>query len=458
MHKKYPLLMMTLMLFFYSISANAHNLPDLGSPGLVIYDRQTEIELGRAFTQALHNDVDLIKDPQVLSYVRRIGHRIAEHAQDNRNYRFYVIDDDAINAFAGPDGIIGIHKGLILAADTEDELASVIAHEIAHVTQQHLARRFEQQSSLNVTSFASLLAAILIGTQNPGAGVAALMGATGLSMQEQLRHSRIHEHEADHIGITLLQKAGYDPHAMAHFFGKLAKQQQIYEFRPPEILMTHPVTETRLAQATHRASQLSKTQHQHDPLNLGLIQLRLNPKRATLQSRTGLLSTLECYQQTLNAHKQQNTPCLSEALNTHPNNRLLKLKHIRQQQGLNPNRAVSDYAKLIELYPQDEAILLLFAQAYRTLGQEENAQTLIISHLDNKRYKYALYQELSQSFSSQQRLAEAYLFEAFAYFDLGNLQRAQHLLMQSKRTHRPIANIYQKTQQQLATQIKPNKN
>ena len=445
------------MTFTYSINANAHNLPDLGSPGLVIYDRQTEIELGRAFTQALHNEVNLIKDPQVLSYIRRIGHRLAEHTHDERNYRFYVIDDNSINAFAGPDGIIGIHKGLILVADTEDELASVIAHEIAHVTQQHLARRFEQQSSLNITSFASLLAAILIGTQNPSAGVAALMGATGLSIQEQLRHSRIHEHEADHLGIALLQKSGYDPHAMSGFFGKLAKQQQIYDFRPPEILLTHPVTETRLAQASNRAAQLTPTQRNHDPINLPIIQLRLDPQHTNRTQNTGpILTSLQCYQTTLIAENIQQVPsCLEQAITTHPNNRLLKTQLVKIQHISQVNKGLAKLKQLSELYPQDEAILLILAQTLRNQGLEKQAQEMLISNIENKRYKFELYQELSQSYASQQQWAQAYLFEAHAHFELGNIPRTRHLLEQSKETIQPISNKYSKIQKQLEARLPP---
>lgn len=442
-HKLKTILVLTCLAI--SLKSYAHNLPDLGSPGLVTYDRQTEIKLGQAFTQALHSEVDLIKDPEVLSYVRRIGHRLAEHAQDGRSYRFYVINDPSINAFAGPDGIIGIHSGLILAAEREDELASVIAHEIAHVTQEHLSRRFEQQSTLNITSFATLLAAILIGSQNPGAGVAAMMGATGLSIQEQLRYSRIHEHEADHFGIELLHKSGYDPHSMASFFSKLARRQQIYEFRPPEILMTHPVTENRLAQASNRASKFTQQIGRHDPINLPLVQLRLN-QQIKPNVNHEYMQTLKCYQSYLKPQTITNlTPsCLNQALEAHPNNRLLKAQLLKIQLTKEPDDTLLAFNKLLELYPQDEALLLMAAQAYRTIGEEHKAQRLILNNLDKKRYTFELYQELSQSFAEQQLFSEAYLFEAQAYLSLGNHQRAKHLINQSKRANPSISQEFSK--------------
>ncbi|UQB41828.1 M48 family metalloprotease [Thiomicrospira microaerophila] len=439
-----------------SLKGFTHNLPDLGSPGLVTYDRQTEIKLGRAFTQALHTEVDLVKDPEVLSYVRRIGHRLAEHAQDGRNYRFYVISDPSINAFAGPDGIIGIHSGLILAAESEDELASVIAHEIAHVTQQHLARRFEQQSALNITSFASLLAAILIGSQNPGAGVAAMMGATGLSIQEQLRYSRIHEHEADHFGIELLHKSGYNPHAMADFFGKLSKQQQIHEFRPPEILMTHPVTDTRLAQASNRAAKLTPYITRHDSINLALVQIRLS-NQIKPNSNPIHLETLRCYQSSIQHTTASSTAldCLNQSLANHPNNRLLKTQLLRIKIEKEMDHSLNELNKLLELYPQDEAMLLITAQIYREQGKTQAAQQLILNNIHNKRYSFELYQELSQNFAAQQQWAEAYLFEAQAHLALGNFERAKHLIKQSKTSLPSISPELAKQQASIEQQLNP---
>lgn len=428
-------------------TSSAQNLPDLGSPGLVIYDRNTEVSLGRAFTKALHSQFTLVKDPETLSYVRRIGHHIASHAHDGRNYRFYVIDDPSINAFAGPDGIIGIHTGLILAADTEDELASVIAHEIAHVTQEHLSRRFEQQSSLSLTSFASLLAAILIGTHNPSAGIATIMGATGLSLQEQLRHSRIHEHEADHKGISLLYQSGYNPNSMADFFGKLAKQYQLIEFRPPEILMTHPVTETRLAQATNRAHQLGTPKSQHDQLNLSLIQQRLKhlseQSRNYTEANTPHNEIIECYLQII-SEKNASNNCLKDALKNHPNNRLLKTADIQ-----NKTEKLEDFKALHAIYPQDSAILLLLSQAYQQAGQTDQAIQLLESQSHKLIYQFEPYQKLSQLYAQSNKLAEAYYYEARAYLDIGDIERAKYLTRLSAQQNPPISNHLEKSLRRL---------
>ena len=406
----------------------AHNLPDLGSPGLAIYNNQTEIELGRAFTHALITQYNLVNDHETLSYIRRIGHHLASHTKEGRHFRFYIINDPSINAFAGPNGIIGIHTGLILSAKSEDELASVIAHEIAHITQQHLARRFEQQDLYSVTSFASLLAAILIGTQDPSAGMATLMGGAGLSLQQQLKFSRIHEHEADHLGIELLHKAGYNPYAMADFFGQLAKQYQHQNFRPPEILLTHPVSETRLAQAINRASLMQLKPSLHDPLNLKLIQQRLlaNTQQSNPHFSGGsqLDVSARCYRENM----QQATPCLKDALNQHPNNRLLKTLSAQQLTQTLPDKGIEALKTLTQLYPQDEAILLRLAQAYQQNDHIEQAVQLLTERTPTMLYQAALYQALSQIYAQQDKLAEAYLYEALAQIDLQQNQRAAYLI------------------------------
>lgn len=438
-----------------STAASAHErLPDLGSPGLVIYDRQTEIELGRAFTHSLFSQYNLVDDPQVLSFVQRIGYRLAGHAHDGRNYRFYIIDNPSINAFAGPNGIIGIHTGLIMAVETEDELASVIAHEIAHVTQEHLARRFEQHSTYSMASFASLLAALLIGTQDPSAGMATLMGGAGLSIQNQLKHSRIHEHEADNKGIILLHKAGYDPSAMADFFGKLAKQHQHHGIRPPEILLTHPVTETRLAQAANRAQNLPQREEVHDPVNIKLIQQRLHHLNNTSGHRphNELEQVALCYRLNLNPNHQDDT-CLEQALTQHANNRLIKTLQAERLFRQDPGAALAKLKALQQIYPQDEAILHLYAQKLFVHGQYDLAQQLLAERTPPMRYQFGLYQLLSRSYAQQNKLAEAYLYEALAYIDIQQINRASHLIKRSVEAPPSENPTLQKQIQQLNEQL-----
>lgn len=413
-------------LFIICNSYASDNLPDLGSPGLVIYDQNTEHRLGKAFTQALHNQADLLDDQEILSYIRRIGHHIAAQTYENRNFEFYVIKDPTINAFAGPNGVIGIHTGLILAAESEDELASVIAHEVAHVTQQHLSRRFEYQTNTSMATFAAFLAAILVGSQDPSAGMATLLGATGLSIQQQLKHSRIHEHEADHQGIKLLYSAGYDPNAMGSFFGKLARQYQNQDIRPPEILMTHPVTETRLAQAQNRAYQF-KNRDPQPSLDFELIQTKtryLTKTGFSVGKTYSFPQEVSCYQELLRENTKAN--CLNTALKNNPNNRILASLSADLSFKKNQTDSIEALTKLHNIYPQDASILLNITDKLFDSNEELQAINLLETNSENLKYKYEIYIRISNYYAKLEKMPEASLYLAKAYIEHGNLKRALH--------------------------------
>ena len=195
------------------------------------------------------------------------------------NFNFFAIDDNSINAFAGPGGHIGVNTGLILATDNESELAAVIAHEIAHVSQHHLARMVEMSQRFSIPTIAALLAAIVIASQSGQAGEAAIAAAVAGTSQLQIDFLRGNEQEADRVGINALQRAGFDPRAMAGFFERLLKSSRYYDLgKFPEFLRDHPVTESRIADTRNRAEQFAYRQRQ-DSLGYHLIRARLKIRR-----------------------------------------------------------------------------------------------------------------------------------------------------------------------------------
>ncbi|SFR63061.1 M48 family metalloprotease [Thiomicrospira sp. ALE5] len=428
------LLMIFWLITASSTSATQYNLPDLGSPGLVLYDKSMESELGRAFMTALHTDFTMIDDPFVVEYVRQIGSRLTSHLADGRQYHFFIIDRPEINAFAGPDGIIGINRGLILAATSEDALASVIAHEIAHITQEHLSRRFEQFEQGNITSFASLLAAILIGTLDPSAGIATFIGGNSLAIQNQLRFSRIHEHEADSVGIKLLAQAGYNPRAMAQFFDQL-HQQHNHSSRPPEVLLTHPVTERRTALALARAEQQKTTQERY--LDLKLIQARLTDQRIPLeQLNEKEHEAFHCYKNYLNL---TNTPdnaaeiksCLIQATKNQPGNRLLEiaLADIKDRS----SNSVSNLLQLKDLYPQDNALAHQIAHQYQHRNDIGSAIAILKHQATITPTKIELYQQISELYLQKNDIANALYFQALRANEIGNIRQFKHLLKEARK-------------------------
>ncbi|WP_172959673.1 M48 family metallopeptidase [Thiomicrorhabdus aquaedulcis] len=429
-----------------SFNIHAANLPDLGAPDLIEYDQATEKKLGDAFTTALHTQYTLNYDPEVVDYIRRIGHKITGVIGDNRHFSFYVIDNPEINAFAGPNGVIGIHTGLIIAVESEDELASVIAHEIAHVTQRHLSRRYEYQNSTgNLGSIASLIAAVLIGMHDPSAGMATLMGGMGLNIEQQLKNSRQHETEADQHGIGFLHKAGYNPHAMGDFFGRLDKASQFNAFSMPEILRTHPVTAGRLAQAQNRAETLPPFIAPAPNYHLKIIQARL--AQAVLNKNTALPnSDLACYQKTL-----QQLALYNEQKDKDHTDCIITLAYAQPQQPLyanllfesivkKPTLYTKELAKHIalgqymhELHPQNLASMIRYTDLLIQNQQTTLAIQTMLNHIQNNAYGFLTYEKLVQLYQQQQKYNYAYYYSALAQAKIGNLRRTVYLLSQAKK-------------------------
>ena len=433
------------------------NLPDLGSPDLVEYDLQTEQSLGRAFTQALHTQFDLVQDPEILNYIRQLSYHIASNSGNKRDFSFYVINNDSINAFAGPNGVIGIHTGLIAKVDKADELASVIAHEIAHVTQQHLSRTYEYNSTQgSLNSFATLIAAILVGMVDPNAGMATLMGGMGMNMQDQLKNSREHEKEADNVGIQIMYEAGYDPHAMGAFFGKLAKESQFNALQVPEILRTHPVTLSRLTAAENRAQVMPPLKIRKQPNDLTLIKLRvaaLDQKLDQVDQRQ-LTSDERCYLDNLNqltAKLSQNKfkkstdklQCLQQAAQKdllQPLYSTLLIERLQQFADRHYQPALDKYLakarNLIEyqqdIWPTNLAVRVRHAELLEMQNESEKAQLTLQDGLQQEHNHYQINNYLAQFARRHHQEATANYYQAQAQVAIGNYARAKHFIEQAE--------------------------
>ncbi|WP_339487317.1 M48 family metalloprotease [Pseudomonas sp. EL_65y_Pfl2_R95] len=243
-----------------SASAQAANdLPSLGDASSAIVSPQQEHQLGRAWLSLLRGQVSQLSDPQLKDFVETSVYRLSESSQLNdRRLEFVLLNSPQINAFAAPGGIIGVNGGLFLYAETEAEYASVLAHELAHLSQRHFARGLEAQQRMQLPVMAAMLAGIVAAAAGAGdAGIAAIASTQAAAIQEQRRFSRQNEAEADRIGIINLEKAGYDPTAMPTMFEHLMRQYR-YDRMPPEFLLTHPVSESRIADTRNRAAQLPK--------------------------------------------------------------------------------------------------------------------------------------------------------------------------------------------------------
>lgn len=232
------------------------NLPDMGTTAGSTLSINQELQIGDFYVRQLRASAPLINDPLLNQYINELGQRLVAHANSVRTpFHFFLIQNDELNAFAFFGGNVVLHSSLFRYTDNESQLASVMAHEISHVTQRHLARAMEEQKRNAPLTWVGALGSILLAIASPQAGMAALTGTLAGTQQGMISFTQANEQEADRIGIQVLQRAGFDPQAMPSFLQKLADQSR-FSSKPPEILLTHPLPDSRLADARNRANQM----------------------------------------------------------------------------------------------------------------------------------------------------------------------------------------------------------
>jgi predicted Zn-dependent protease len=401
---------MSLLLALHTPSAvpqsSFDQLPDLGDVSGQAISPQQDIALGKAFMRQVRQSGLILEDQEVNSYLEALGRKLASHSENpGHSFTFFLVDDMTINAFAGPGGYIGVNVGLFVTADSESELAGVMAHEIAHVTQRHLARRFDAADKMSLPTTAAILAAILIGATTDGsAGAAALTAASAANMQYQINFTRANEYEADRVGIQTLADAGYDPYGMPQFFEKLQKNAKLYGTRPPEFLSTHPVTTNRIAEATSRAETYPRKPAY---TNLDFLLLRAKLRVRSYQNPKQVLSDFQRYQGAsggdtpvekfefalllaANGRYDQAESVMQKLQQSDPDRITYRLALAEIQRGARQtDKALAVYRNTLDLYPDDMAVVLPYATTLMDSGREEDAYQLLsdatANHQENAR-------------------------------------------------------------------------
>lgn len=351
------------------------SLPVLSDASSSIISPEQEHRLGRNWARMLRGQAKLLPDPLVKQYLADLLWQIAPHSDlSDLRLELIVLDNPTFNAFAVPGGVVGVHGGLVVASETEAELASVIAHELAHLSQRHYAQQLEESRRNRPLFLAGILASILVASVDGQAGTAALTSTLGASASSQLAFSRRNEQEADRIGMQTLVGSGYDPYAMPQMFSRLQRSYRFYGQKPPEFLLTHPVTESRIADSLNRASNLPRPHALHTGLEYDLIRTRLQVHYADdLQRR---------YQQFLDDAKSSGRAAdrygaLVAAI------RLNKLEQARQQLTALPK------AWRNHLYVQLTEVELLLAEQ-RTSDAYTLAKKLLALYPDSMPVRYRL--------------------------------------------------------------------
>jgi len=257
-------------------TAPPSDLPLLGDSSSALVSLETEARIGADFLKQIRASLPLSSDPLLKYYTDVQLRRLTQYSELRDGILSVVlINDDQINAFAAPGGVVGINMGLYLHAEDVHEYSSVVAHELAHLSQRHFARGLEQQRNMTIPNLASLVAAIALGALAGGdAGLAALSASQAAAINSQLRYSRGREQEADRVGLNTLVSSGMDPNGMSRMFERMRRAFRFTK-RPPEFLLTHPVTESRISDARNQIARKPLEKNYEDSAEYQMMRARV---------------------------------------------------------------------------------------------------------------------------------------------------------------------------------------
>lgn len=444
MQKKRPIhyrLMVALLVLLNTIQPQA-----LASTTASYYSAK-EYAMAQQMMLEIRASGKLFPDPIVTDYVKHIGNRLRLSSNSRKPLNFFVVNEANINAFAGPAGYIGINAGLILAADTESELASVMAHEIAHVTQNHLQRGLQAASQANLGKVASMLAAIALGFVSAGAATSAIALGMAGTQQGLLNFSRSNEFEADQIGIRMLYKSGFDPSAMMTFFQRLRQEERYYD-RPPELLMTHPYVEERIAQASNRLANM-KPKKLNNPFMFYLVRERI---RNALSDNPHKLITY--YQQVLQKKTYHNKAAceygyglallynhrgaqamkhLSPLLKEYPDNVLFQIAMGHAEFDLGRDvESLNHFKHAYNSEPNNFAVLYWYTKTLMDIGQASKSIRITQDYLRAHPNDNSAYDILAQAQATDGQIGKAYQTRAKLFLAYNDRSGAINQLTMAK--------------------------
>ena len=438
-----------------STQAQRVSLPDFGSPADLALSKDEEAQLGRSVMREIYRENAVVEDPVLAEYISSIGARLASHANDGTfSFGFFVVDDQEINAFALPGGFIGVNAGLILATDNESELAGVLAHEISHVTQRHIARSIYDSQRTSITSLAAMIAALLLGVNENISGDAvqgAVTATQAMAAQRQINFTRANEHEADRIGIGLLAAAGYDPSGMSTFFEKIGRRYGAVGERIPPLLQTHPMSSERSAEARSRARQLPAQQHENS-LYYELVKARLQALYATPTPRAAL--SLFEQRRSSSPADRYGLALASMRYGMHDRAELIFRELAEEYPAVIPfrigeaealmaagstERALETYAEAVRLFPRNIPLTISYAEALIAAGEPARAHRLLLDLLNNVPATPAQIDLIARAANAEGDIANAYFYMSY-YFtaigDLGHAIRQVRLALESPNVNR----------------------
>ena len=422
------------------------SLPSLGDriSGTVSLDQ--EYAMGQRFLSQIRRSATTISDPLLTGYLESVTYKLASRSQlTDHRLSFVIIDSQALNAFAAPGGIIGVNTGLFLNAVTEAEFASVMAHEISHVSQRHFARGIDEAQSGRIPQMAALLASVMVmATSEAGHGAAAISAVQGRNLENQLRFSRSNEAEADRIGQNIMVSAGFDPKGMSDLFERLIAINR-FGRRPPEFLLSHPVTESRIADARSRVFRYPNREYK-DNFEYQFARARVEAryaedKKAYVEERiTRLENSKGEFEKTSNAYglvmalwgnkqyKDAHT-VLEPLLLKDPNRISLAVTQSEILTSQNESRqAISFLDRHLQINPGNHALTMAYANALIQNRDYSAASKIIQRHSRSRPDDHQLWYLLAETQGQAGNISEVHQARAEYFRLIGDFRRAREQL------------------------------
>ena len=421
-------------------SDSTSNLPELGDVSQTVLSPLDEQRIATQILREVAVSDDVVQDVEIIDYLQALGNRLAAASDDKRQvFNFFVVNDPSINAFAMPGGVIGVHTGLFLAANTESELAGVLGHEIGHVTQHHLARMLAKQKTDTFKNIAGIAVALLVARANPELASGALTVSSAAGIQRQLDYTREHEREADRVGLSIMENAGFDPRGMPAFFTTLQRGSRFSEGGAPSFLRTHPLTAERIADVSNRVESMPYKQVA-DSLDFQLVRAKLRAGNGLAQAEIDQFNDNikeGHFANEIAEHYGLGVAMLRKNDIAGATNQLKWLKTNGVKSAFienlsaraevtrnNPQAAASQYAKALTMFPNNRALIYGYAEHFLAIHQPEKAIKLVQekqSLYPNDAYFYEI---LAKSYATKGQNLLSYQAQSEAYYHKYNLQKA----------------------------------
>jgi len=439
-----------LVAILFGVRSSAQTLPDLGDASQAVFSPAIERRLGESIMERIRVDRSYLDDPISADYLNTLGNRLVLASPDARQpFEFFLLQDASVNAFALPGGFIGVHTGLVFTAQTESELASVLAHEVAHVTQRHIARMIASQEKSQLATLAALAIGILAARSNSQVSQAVITGAQAAAIQSQLDFSRDNEREADRVGVQILEKANFDVRAMPVFMERLQRATRVYESNAPAYLRTHPITTERIADLQNRTEAIAYRQVP-DNQEFQIVRARLRalsdePRQAVAffeqglkerrfiseaATRYGLALALMRAKDYARAAAEMDT--VERLLPGDASVAVLRGQLLRETG--NVERTLAHYERALNAHHRNRALIYDYADALITYRQQDKALKMIESQLQSAPDDARLYALQSKGYAAAGNRLLQHKSQAEAYFRRGQIGAAVEQLQIALRT------------------------